>query len=432
MATTVAASEADAPVPIRKKLYHGWILVAVTLIAGAFTTGAGTWGVSLFVKPMTSELGWTRSAFFGALTVRSVMAGLSAPIIGPWQDTRHGPRRLMLITALGMTFGLAALYWVNSLLMFYILFGTVGTLLAVGGAEMMLSAVLPKWFIRHRTRAMTIGSAGSGAGPLIFPIVLSSVIDAWGWRFGWVAIGVAAFVLLVPLAFTIHTRPEDIGLLPDGDDAPRADAPPKPRVEERSFTRKEAMREPSFWLLNISGALFIMGVTGLQTNWLLYFEDIGFASTTAALSATAFGIGSFSSRFLWGSIAARFEVRILMATATTLTALSVLLLFQVDTVLFMVTAALLNGLALGGNFVMRPLVVANYFGRGYIGAINGVMRPAMIVGSATGPLAVAALYDLTNDWHIAFGLVIAIWLGSALSIGLARPPKPLPDPVATA
>jgi MFS family permease len=335
----------------------------------------------------------------------------------------------MFTTAIGMTFGLASLYWVNSLLTFYLLFGTVGTLLAVGGAEMMLSAVLPKWFIRHRTRAMTIGSAGSGAGPLVFPILLSAAIDGWGWRAGWMAIGVAAFIILVPLAFTVHTRPEDIGLLPDGDDAPKADAPVKPKVEERSFTRQEAIREPSFWLLNASAALFIMGVTGLQTNWLLYFQDIGFASTTAALSATAFGVGSFSSRFIWGSIAGRYEVRILMATATTLTALTVFLLFQVDSVPFMLGAALINGLTLGGNFVMRPLIVANYFGRGHIGAINGIMRPANIIGSATGPLAVAWLYDTTGDWHIAFGLVIVIWLGSALSIGLARQPKPLPEPV---
>ena len=65
----------------------------------------------------------------------------------------------------------------------------------------------------------------------------------------------------------------------------------------------------------------------------------------------------------------------------------------------------------------------NYFGRGHIGAINGVMRPLMIIGSATGPLAVAALFDLTESWHVAFGLVIAIWLTSAASIAIARPPK---------
>jgi MFS family permease len=296
---------------------------------------------------------------------------------------------------------------------------------------MLLSVVLPKWFIRRRTQAMTIASAGQGAGPLFFPILLSAVIDEWGWRVGWAALGGTAFLILFPLAFTVRTRPEDMGLHPDGDEAPlTVSGTASRRVEERSFTRSEAVRQPTFWLLNLSGALFIMGVTGLQTNWLLYFQDIGFASTTAALSATAFGVGSFSSRFLWGFFAGRFQVRLLMATATSLTATTVFLLFQVDSVALMIAAALLNGLALGGNFVMRPLIVANYFGRAHIGAINGLMRPLMIAGSATGPLLVALLFDLTGDWHVAFGLVAAIWFASAASIALARAPRPLPEPVA--
>jgi MFS family permease len=406
-----------------RKIFHGWYLVAAALISGAFMTGAGTWAFSLFVKPMTEELGWSRSAFFGALTVRSIVSGVIAPFVGPIQDSRRGPRRLMFVTVLGMTFGMSAMYWVDSLVMFYVLFGIVGTLMTVGGAEMLINAVLPKWFVRKRATALTIASAGQGAGPLLFPVIVSAVIDGWGWRTAWVGVGGAAFVLLLPLAFTVRTRPEDIGLHPDGDpDQPSADRVRRPH-QERSFTRGEAMREPSMWLINLSGALFVMGVTGLQTNWLLYFQDIGFASTTAALSASAFGIGSFTSRFLWGALAFRYHVRFLMAVATSLTALTVLLLFQIDSVWMMMSVALLNGLALGGNFVMRPLIVANYFGRDHLGAIGGVMRPLQIAGSATGPLAVAGLFDLTGDWHVAFGFVIAIWAASALSIVSAKPPR---------
>ena len=90
---------------------------------------------------------------------------------------------------------------------------------------------------------------------------------------------------------------------------------------------------------------------------------------------SAFGVGSFSSRFIWGYLARTYEVRVLMAVATSLTAATVLLLFQIETVPGMMFVALLNGLALGGNFVMRPLIVANYFGRDHLGAINVVMRP---------------------------------------------------------
>jgi len=259
---------------------------------------------------------------------------------------------------------------------------------------------------------------------LIFPVLVSAVIEAWGWRAGWMTIGIAAFVLLFPLAFMVRTRPEDIGLQPDGEDGPARTGFIARPAAEHSFTRAEAIRQPSLWLINLSGALFVMGVTGLQTNWLVYFQDVGFASTTAALSASAFGVGSFSSRFLWGFISNRYPVRVLMAVATSLTAATVLLIFQVDSVPTMMAVAVLNGLALGGNFVMRPLIVADYFGRNHLGAIGGIMRPLQIAGAATGPIAVAGLFDLTGSWHIAFGLVIAIWLASALSIAVAAPPKP--------
>jgi MFS family permease len=411
----------SAPQAKTSRIFHGWILVGVTLVTSAFATGTGTWAVSLFVLPMTHELGWSRSAFFGALTARAVVSGLLSPFIGPFQDTKHGPRRLMFITAIGMSASMMLLCFVQSLPAFYVLFGLMGTLTSIGGPDMLLNAVLPKWFIRKRSQAMTIASAGSGAGPLVFPLIVSAVIDAAGWRVGWLVLGIAALLVFYPMAFTVRTRPEDMGLQPDGE-APAPGRAAAGRVDERNFTRAEAIKARSFWLVNISGALFIMVVTGLQTSWLVYFQDIGFTATTAALSATAFGFGSFTSRFIWGTIARRYEVRFLMAAATTMTALTVLLLFQVNTVATMLLVAGLNGLCLGGNFVMRPLIVANYFGRAHLGAITGVMRPFAIAGGASGPLAVAALFDFTESWHIAFGLVIVIWLASALSVAAASPP----------
>jgi hypothetical protein len=72
---------------------------------------------------------------------------------------------------------------------------------------------------------------------------------------------------------------------------------------------------------------------------------------------------------------------------------------------------------------MRPLIVADYFGRNHLGAIGGIMRPLQIAGSATGPIAVAGIFDLTDSWHVAFGFVATIWLASAVSILVASPPK---------
>jgi MFS family permease len=86
-------------------------------------------------------------------------------------------------------------------------------------------------------------SAGQGLGPLTFPVLVSFVIGEWGWRAGWLSIGIAAFVLLFPLAFTVRTRPEDMGLQPDGEDAPaRASFVPRPRHGQLHASRGHANR----------------------------------------------------------------------------------------------------------------------------------------------------------------------------------------------
>ena len=109
--------------PKQPRVYYGWIVLAVAMIAGSFSTGVGSWGAGVFVKPMTEALGWSRTSYFGALTIRSLVAGALAPFIGPLQDTRTGPRRLMLLSAFLLGGSLIGIHYVQNIWQFYFLFG---------------------------------------------------------------------------------------------------------------------------------------------------------------------------------------------------------------------------------------------------------------------------------------------------------------------
>ena len=112
----------------RPKFFYGWFVVIASILAGAVQSGGSVWGASVFVAHMTDELGWARSAFFGAFTLRAVVGGVLSPFIGPLQDTRSGPRILMLLTGLTMGFSLMGLKWVDNIVVFYVLFGRWGRL----------------------------------------------------------------------------------------------------------------------------------------------------------------------------------------------------------------------------------------------------------------------------------------------------------------
>ena len=423
--------------PARHKVFYGWIIVFVAIASGAFSSGAGVWGASVFVTPMGNELGWSRSAFFAAFTIRAILAGVLSPIIGPMQDSRTGPRILMVASGLTMGLSLIGLKWVDNLGVFYLLFGALGAISMVGGAEMLTVAIVPKWFVRRRGRAVAIASTGTAMGPLFFPLLVHGIISLVGWRDAWLIMGIIILVVLLPLSFLIRSKPEDINLLPDGDTElglhpaeglARVKSTPASLVRtettnERSMSRGEAVRTPTFWLLIAAFTLGMLGMGGFHANWIPYFEDLGYSPSTGAWAATAYGICSISIRLLWGILAERFPVRYLMVAQSLITGFSIVMFLYIVNVPTLILAGAFHGIALGGFFIMRPLIIANYFGREHLGAINGILRPFVTLSGAMSPLLVAGMFDIYGSYREAFILIIVTWFASAGVVYLARPPR---------
>ena len=370
----------------RPRFFYGWLVVIASVLAGAVQSGGSVWGASVFASHMTDELGWTRSAFFGAFTLRAIVGGVLSPFIGPMQDTRSGPRILMLLTGVTMGFSLITLKWIDNIVLFYVLFGALGALTMVGGAEMLIVAIVPKWFVRMRGRAVAIASSGTAMGPLFFPFLVHGIITLVGWRDAWVVLGIGSMAIMVPLALMVRSRPEDIGLLPDGAREPDPAAQRQSQAAqgertraaraERSMTRRQAMRTYAFWLLILAFFLAMLGMGGFHANWIPYFEDIGFSPAVGAWAATAYGVCSISVRLVWGVVAERFPVRYLLVIQAMLTAVSIMLFLNISDVPTLIIAGASHGLALGGFFIMRPLIIANYFGRQHLGRSTAFCGPS--------------------------------------------------------
>jgi MFS family permease len=415
----------------RPQIFYGWIMVAVAGLGGVFTLGTGLWSIGIFVSPMQDELGWSRTAIFGALTVRALVAGALSPFIGPFFDTRNGPRIMSIVTAIILGISMMAIRWVQEVWQFYLLFGVLGAVANVSGGTVLVESIVPKWFIRKRGRAVAMASMGGAFGP-VFPAGIQVAILAFGWRDAWLALGAFTLAVLLPLAFLIRTSPEDMGLLPDGDVEPEeqlgavssASSPQAARrVEEVSLTRGEAFRTPSFWMLVVIFSITSLGVQGFIANWLPYFQDIGFSAKTGALALTVYGAFVLPARFLWGFLAERYSVRYLLMIQHILTAWGVIILLSIGNIGMLLLFAVFMGLAYGGYIPLQRLIYPIYYGRAHLGAIRGSMRPAITVASAAGPLLIAGLYDIRGSYTLAFTVVMSTWLLAGLMFMFAKPPK---------
>jgi sugar phosphate permease len=406
--------------------FYGWVIVASVFTAGVFAGGIGFWGIGVFALPMEDELGWSRTTIFAALSIRALVGGAVAPFIGPVLDSRRGPRRLALAGSVLLGLSLIGMRYVDNVWEFYLLYGFLGALAMLTTGQNMAQVLVPKWFIRRRGRALAFATMGTPLSGIIFTVPLQWVVATVGWREAWFMLGVLAFVMLVPAALLLRTRPEDVGLLPDGDTQARPSVAQSARQANlavgQSLTRGEALRSRRFWLILLAIGTVGMGVQGFQPNWLPYFQDIGFSARTGAIAIAIYGLFAASARLIWGTLAERFPSRNLMVAQTALTAAVIIYLFTVRNPVMLFSYAVLQGLTMGGQFILQPLMVANYFGHEHLGAVRGMMRPFITFSGAIGPVFVAGLFDTTGSYQTAFIAVTGTWVLASLIYLLAVPP----------
>lgn len=420
--------------PRPPRLFYGWVIVAIAFVCGALSNGVAFWAVGALAVPMTTDLGWSRSAYFGAMTVRSLLSGLSAPVLGPLQDRRLGPRLILLGSGVSLGVAVMGLAAVTELWQLYLLFGVLGSVSVIGANDMLSGTVVPKWFVRRRGIALSVATAGTAMGALLAPAVIALILAFTTWRDAWLLLGGATLLVVGGLSLLVRTRPEDVGLLPDGEPAPPPSAglpAPSRHADEPAFTRGQAMRSRTFWLIVLAWSLSSIGLGGFHIQWLPYFSDLGFSLGDAALATTVYGLGSVTGRFLWGFTTTRYSVRRLLTVQSLLTGLSVavfgLLIVDVPT---MVLAAGCHGLAVGGFFVLRPLHLANTFGRQNLGAVSGAVRPFVTFANAFGPVLIGGFYDVFGAYTWAFWVVVACWVVSAMASHFTSPPARAPQQAA--
>lgn len=236
---------------------------------------------------------------------------------------------------------------------------------------------------------------------------------------------------MLPLSLMVRTSPESVGLLPDGDrpDDPElgSSARGSAIINERSFTRSEALHSKSFWLLSLALVLAVIGLPGYQAHWVPYFEDIEFSRGMAATALTVFGMFSIAARFVWGYLSTRHDIRSLMVVQAALAAIGIVFILTVQNNVMLFAWAVYQGLTLAVFFQLQALLVVNTFGRAHIGAIRGVMFPFITLGSASGPMIIGALRDWLGSYNIPFMMVIITWILAGIVVYMAKPPKADPS-----
>ncbi len=406
--------------------YYGWVILGCVAFACLSRAGPAVATLSLFVTPMTEEFGWSRTAISGAVSLGGVLAAITSPMIGSYLD-RQGPRIVLGMAVLATGITLMLLSRIESLLGFYLLY-CVARMSWAGPYDLGIHSAVSNWFVTQRAWAASLAQLAQTTGLIVMPFIGFTMIESYGWRTGWLVIGILVLVLgFLPSWLLMVRRPEDIGLLPDGarptkpetGDAGITTPAPSP---EPAYTRAEALRTRAFWTLALFTALIYPVQAGMSLHQAAHLIESGLTPASAATAVSLFTLSSAITGFSYGWLNRWLNVKVALAGASLILASSAVVMMGATTLPAALLAGALFGLGIGGVHVILPVAWADYFGRQSFGAIRGVALSIQVVAQAAGPLLSGILRDATNTYFASLMCFAGLSLLGALAALLTRAP----------
>jgi MFS family permease len=411
-------------------IFYGWYIVGVGFLANVASSFALASTLSIFLKPLTAELGISRGVFSLLRSGEGIIAAALAPLIGALVD-RYGGRWLMVAGAAIAGIGFLLLGYVENFAQFTMIRLGLVTLGDVMMGYMVVNVVIAQWFIRLRGRAFAFTSMGVGFAKVCMPILAAWLLLSFGWRQTWMVFGILTVaLLLLPALLIVKRRPEDCGLFPDGADGSAATprsastirASESHRDRDSEWTRSEAVRTSAFWLLVITFGISSVGVTGLNLHVYPYVTDLGHPPVVAATVMSVIASMQMASPLAWGLLAERIDPRIAAMLRFVVQGAGLGLAISTGSLACLYIGFFLYGIGLGGNMVLPDLLWASYFGRRSLGKIRGMGLLISQFLAALGPPFFGFLFDVTGGYGLSFAIFGAALATSAVLSLLLQPP----------
>ena len=413
---------------MRRTIFYGWVVVAVTAIVLVATAGVRA-APGSFLLSMETEPGWSTSALSFAAAVGLLAYGLSGPISGRLM-VRLGIRRVAILSLVVTASGLVASGMARDLWQVTICFGLLTGLGSGLVASVLGPTIANRWFIKDRGLVVGVFGASVSAGQLIFFPFLTALAVSVGWRAGALVMAGIALALLIPVALWLRDDPAQLGLRPRGQEP---DAPIAPSPAADPGVMRRAVRSSDFWFL--SSTFFVCGATSnglIGQHFISHAVDHNFSAVAASGALAVTGAFNFIGTIASGWLTDRRDPRKLLLIYYSFRGVSLLFLPFMHDGMGLAAFAILFGLDYIATVPPTVALVADSFGRQNVGIVYGWVFAAHQLGAAIAAWVAGVVRENVGDYAPAF--VAAGWIAiiagiAALAIRRGRPATP-PTPMA--
>lgn len=369
-----------------------WLIVLSAAAVAAI--GMGTRQVmGLYVVPVTETLGFGREAFALAIAIANLIWGLAAPIAGAVSD-KYGAGRVIIFGALTTAMGLLLLFWAKTEMDLIWSGVFMGFGVAGAGINSTVGAVGRAAPPEERTAAIAAVGIGAGLGMLLALPYAHLLMEALGWQTSLIVLAATAMVILV-LVWPLSGNPGErtVQVVP----------------QSAGEAVREAIRLPSFWLLN--AGFFVCGfhLIFYATHLPPFVADQGLGPEVGVWGLTAVGVGNLIGTYLAGQWGRRLPKRYGLSLIYFSRAFIFLgFLFLPITGPTVIVLSFLLGILWLSTIPLTSGLVATFFGPRWMTMLYGFVFLSHQLGSFMGVWLGGAVYDRLQSydamWWISVGL----------------------------
>lgn len=395
------------------RLSYGWVVVGAGMLMTCIGIGA-MFSLAVFLQPIASDTGWSRSGISTAATLDFLSMGAAAFLWGAMSD-RFGTRIVVLLGGALLGLGLVAASQATSLIEFQLLFGVVIGV-AAGSFYAPMVSVATEWLEHRRNLAVALVSAGMGIGSMTIAPIVGLLLGALDWRTAMLIIGLASWALLLPAALLVRPPPAPTG----GVGIPSAAAAP-----DVPMTAGQALLTPQFTAIALTHFACCAAHSGPLFHMVSYAAFCGLPPLIAVSVFSLAGLSGLGGRIGFGIVADRVGTKPVLVAGLLMQALAIGTYLFVGALGEFYALSVVFGLAYGGVMPLYAVLVRDTFGPRIMGTLFGAVAMFASLGMALGPWAGGYVFDAYGSYAWLYIGSCAIGLG-AVAIALTFRPVRLP------
>ncbi|MFN3730919.1 MFS transporter [Comamonas testosteroni] len=393
------------------KLFRGWTIVVAAhgLLALAF---GAAYSFGAFFKSIQTQFDAGRFSVGSLFAVTALLYYCVGAVAGPLAD-RIGLRRVTGAGVLLLATGFALASQTRSLAQLFLVFG-----LFVGGGVGLIYVpalvAVQRWFIRLRSRASGLASAGTGVGTFTAPLFAGWLLEQQSWQIAMQWFALAILLLGLPAALSMVGQPSQLGLSCDGDPHPAQAA-----AQAQGMELSQALRSSSFGWFFLAIFLASVSLFAALVHIAPMAQGLDIDVVSSQWLIALIGAGNVLGRPLLGGLGDRLgALRLLMGLSLFL-ALLHLLWWQAHGWAALAVFSLLFGAAHGGCIALFPVLAAQWFGTLRLGSILGILYISVGLAAVAGASASGWVFDQTGGYTLAIQVSATLALLAVAALALA-------------